>query len=140
VYETKHRSVYLMQQRIKKHPFLAMFDGADPNSSTADRSESTTPLQALYMMNDKFVHEQSERYAAELMKMHAEPRGRVAAAIAASYGRPAADEEVAAAEQFMNQYKLRLRGTPVSQDAYDRSALAAYLRVLLCSNEFVYVD
>src|SRR5205814_4872418 len=29
VYETSRRSVYLMQQRLKKHPFLALFDGPD---------------------------------------------------------------------------------------------------------------
>ena len=30
VYETKRRSVYLMTQRIQRHPYLAIFDGADP--------------------------------------------------------------------------------------------------------------
>ena len=34
VYETNRRSVYLMTQRIQRHPFLALFDGADPNAST----------------------------------------------------------------------------------------------------------
>ena len=27
---TRRRSVYLMQQRLRKHPYLALFDGADP--------------------------------------------------------------------------------------------------------------
>ena len=34
VYETDKRSVYLMVQRQRRHPFLALFDGADPNAST----------------------------------------------------------------------------------------------------------
>jgi hypothetical protein len=34
VYETNRRSVYLMTQRIQRHPFLAIFDGADPSTST----------------------------------------------------------------------------------------------------------
>ena len=36
VYETDRRSVYLMTQRIQRHPFLALFDGADTNASTGD--------------------------------------------------------------------------------------------------------
>src|SRR5579871_3215853 len=55
VYETNRRSVYLMTQRIQRHPFLGLFDGADTNASTARRVTSTTPLQALYLMNDPFV-------------------------------------------------------------------------------------
>ena len=35
VYETNRRSVYLMTQRIQRHPFLALFDGPDTNASTA---------------------------------------------------------------------------------------------------------
>src|SRR5207247_10784061 len=52
VYETNKRSVYLMQQRLKKHPFLELFDGADANSSTADRATRITPLQASFPMRD----------------------------------------------------------------------------------------
>lgn len=69
VYETNHRSVYLMTPRIQRHPYLAIFDGADPSTSTPARQTSTTPLQALYLLNDKFVHEQAEGLA---RRLHAE--------------------------------------------------------------------
>jgi hypothetical protein len=141
VYETRHRSIYLMQQRIKKHPFLALFDGADPNSSTAQRTGSTTPLQALYMMNDKFVFDQSERFATTLTERHPDLASRVSAAIAMCYGRPAdVPEEVAAALQFIDAYRARLAASPKHPADLERPALAAYLRVVLCSNEFFYVD
>jgi hypothetical protein len=45
-YPTHQRAVYLMQQRIRRQPFLSTFDGADPNAATGDRPISTTPLQA----------------------------------------------------------------------------------------------
>ena len=67
VYDTPKRSVYLMTQRIARHPFLALFDGADPNVSTAERSETTTPSQALFLMNDPFTHAQSAALAGRLM-------------------------------------------------------------------------
>ncbi len=52
-----------MTQRIQRHPYLAIFDGADPAASTPVRTTSTTPLQALYLLNDAFVHEQSKQFA-----------------------------------------------------------------------------
>jgi hypothetical protein len=58
-YESSHRSVYLMVQRQQKHPFLSLFDGADPNVSTASRFTTTTPTQALFLMNSPFVNEQT---------------------------------------------------------------------------------
>jgi hypothetical protein len=45
VYDTNRRSVYLMTQRIQRHPFLAIFDGPDTGASTASRGTSTTTLQ-----------------------------------------------------------------------------------------------
>ncbi len=52
-YDTNHRSVYLMVQRNRRHPFLGLFDGADPNASTAQRQSTIVPPQALYFMNDR---------------------------------------------------------------------------------------
>ncbi len=55
VYPSNHRSVYLMTQRLVKHPFLALFDGPDTNTSTDVRGRSTVPLQALWFLNNPFV-------------------------------------------------------------------------------------
>src|SRR5204863_398311 len=60
VYHHDRRSVYLMTQRIARHPYLALFDGPDTNASTARRVSSTTPLQALFLLNDPFVHRLAE--------------------------------------------------------------------------------
>src|SRR6185295_1763062 len=46
VYDTDKRSVYVMTQRFQRHPFFALFDGADTNASTDRRLVSTTPPQA----------------------------------------------------------------------------------------------
>jgi hypothetical protein len=44
-----------MTQRIQRHPFLALFDGPDTNTSTDTRTDSTVPLQALFLMNNPFI-------------------------------------------------------------------------------------
>jgi len=74
VYDTKKRSVYVMQQRQRRHPFFATFDGADTNQTTAVRLISTTPLQALFMMNDKFTHEIARTFTTLLLAEKDEAR------------------------------------------------------------------
>ena len=66
-----------MTQRIRRHPFLALFDGPDPNASTAKRSITTVPTQALFFMNDPFVHEQAEGFARRLLAAHADEADRI---------------------------------------------------------------
>ena len=43
--DTNKRSVYLMTQRIQRHSYLAIFDGADPSTSTAARPDDPARLQ-----------------------------------------------------------------------------------------------
>src|SRR4029077_14096010 len=93
VYDTDRRSVYLMTQRIQRHPFLALFDGADTNASTATRVTSTTPLQALYLMNDPFVHAQARKLTERLMAECADDSGRIERAYALLFGRPPTGKE-----------------------------------------------
>ncbi|MDA2938273.1 DUF1553 domain-containing protein [Acidobacteria bacterium AH-259-A15] len=140
VYETKRRSVYLMTQRIQKHPYLSIFDGADTNSSTAGRLVTTTPIQALFMMNSAFVHERADHLARGLIAEVPETPRRIDRAHRMALGRPARPEELRKAEHYLKQArkKLAAAGTPVSE-LYTQ-ALASYLRALLSSNEFLFVD
>src|SRR4029077_9668911 len=78
VYETRKRSVYLMQQRLRKNPYLALFDGADPSSSTGVRLPSTTPLQALFAMNDPLAHAASAKFAARVISQSFDDPARIA--------------------------------------------------------------
>ena len=133
VYDHDKRSVYLMTQRIKRHPFLGLFDGADPNSSTPRRDVTTVPTQALYFLNDPFVHAKSARLAERLLALpDAEARLKRLSLLA--YGRPPTADEVQVAARFLASY-----GQPGDKDR-DRKALAAWARVVFASNEFLYVD
>ena len=115
VYEGNRRSVYLMTQRIKRHPFLALFDGADPNASTAGRRTTTVPTQALFFLNDPFVHATAEHLA-----------GRM----------------IARGESAIPRIRTLYRTALVAHGKADpdRVAMAAFTRVLLGSNEFLTVD
>jgi hypothetical protein len=138
VYGHHRRSVYLMTQRLKRHPFLTLFDGADPNASTAERASTTVPTQALFFLNDPFLHESSDHWATRLMSQTAEMERRLELAWRAALGRHPTLEELRDAQDFLRDYRQELNQLQ-TQDA-DRLALAACLRLLLGSNEFLHVD
>jgi hypothetical protein len=138
LYNTWQRSVYVMQQRIRKHPFMATFDGADPNSSTAERPVTTTPLQALFSLNDKFVHEQAEFFAARLITEWDCDAKRITRAYELSYGRRPSADELRTAQNYLRHTTTKLEKLKLS-DAEDKS-WASFARSLFASNEFMFVD
>ena len=77
MYDHNKRSVYLMTQRLKRHPFLALFDGADPNATTAQRLATTVPTQALFFLNDPFVHAKAEQWADRLLAAGPDEQQRI---------------------------------------------------------------
>lgn len=140
VYPTLLRSVYLMTQRIRKHPFLEVFDGADPNISTAQRLPSTTPLQALLLMNDPFVHEQSEKLATRLRNSTGDDAGRVELAYRLALGREPRPRESAATVTYLTSVRENLRKSSRVPGELEHAALASLARALFASNEFAYTD
>ncbi|HET6572628.1 MAG TPA: DUF1553 domain-containing protein, partial [Fimbriiglobus sp.] len=140
VYQTDRRSVYLMTQRIQRHPFLALFDGADTNASTARRITSTTPLQALYLMNDPFVHDQAKQFAARLLAEASDDAGRVRRAYLLAYGRPPTAAEQAAAREYLAKVTDKLRAGGVGTGELPAKVWASFARVVFLSSEFVYVE
>jgi hypothetical protein len=100
---------------------MTTFDCADPSQCTPARSETTTPLQALALLNDRFMLRQAERFAARV-KAEA-PRDPVTLAARLAWQR-----EINPAEQQLLREHASEHG------------LAAVCRVLLNSNEFLYVD
>ena len=140
VYDTKKRSVYLMQQRLKKHPLLEVFDGADPNAPTGTRSMSTTPVQALYAMNNKLVHEVSDALAVRVSVALTEEPARIDYAHRLALGRPASEEETRLAAEYLSETRAKLKETGMAWDKQTRAAMASYLRMVLASNEFFFVD
>jgi hypothetical protein len=140
VYETDRRSIYLMQQRQKKHPLMEVFDGADTNINTSPRPLSTTPLQALFLMNNPFVHSQADRLAVRVGMAYETTTQRIDYAFRLAYGRPATPAEIRESIAYLQQTRKQLQAFETPADRLTREALASYLRALLGSSEFLYVD
>ncbi len=140
VYPTSQRSVYLMTQRLIKHPYLAIFDGPDTNVSTEARPRSTVPLQALYLLNNPFVETQAQAFARRLMAMKAGDDGRITAAYRLAWSRPADDLELARNREFLDSARCALAAAQVPADRREVEAWTALAKIMLTANEFLYID
>jgi hypothetical protein len=140
VYASNHRSVYLMTQRIQRHPFLALFDGPDPNVSTDLRTSATVPLQALYLMNNPFVADQAAAFARRVLGSRQEPISRIDLAHLLAYARPASRVEGERGAAYLQAFEQELARSGVASAEAETEAWTSYARVLLTANEFVYVD
>jgi hypothetical protein len=135
VYDNNQRSVYLMIVRNRRHPFLGLFDGADPNATTPQRQVTTVPTQALYFMNDPFFHKQADLFAARLPAATA---SRLDELFRIALQRSPSPRERETATSFLKRYSDELKD--VAAPERDRAAWAALARVVLAGNEFLLLD
>jgi mono/diheme cytochrome c family protein len=140
VYDTPKRSVYVMVQRSVRHPYLSTFDGADPNVSTGERTSSITPLQALFMMNSEFIHERSKHFAARLIAAAPDSTRRLNLAFESSLGRRPTKVETRRALEYLRQGRQKLEAAGVKSDQVPLESWASFLRAMLASNAFIYID
>lgn len=138
VYDHNKRSVYLMTQRLKRHPFLTLFDGPDPNASTADRLGTTVPTQALFFLNDPFVHSKADAWATRLITENRSEIQQIDLACQQALGRPVTVEELQEATEFLAACRTEL--STIGMDNVDHDAMASFLRTMIGSNEFLHVD
>ena len=135
-FETDKRSVYLVGVRNRRHPFLGLFDGADPNATTPQRQTTTVPTQALYFLNEPFFHKQAEKLAGRAMaKPDAE---RVDELFRIALHRTPSKDDRAFAAAFLERYAGNLTDVPAADRT--KSAWSALARILLASNEFLFVE
>lgn len=118
------RSIYRMWARGGKSPLLDTLDCPDPSTMTPKRGSTTTPLQALAMLNNSFMLRMANGMAARVEKDAGEDAGKqVERAFELAYSRPPRKEEVELGVTFV-----------------EGNGLAAFCRVLLNTNGFLYVD
>ena len=140
VYRSQHRTVYLMTQRVQRHPFLAVFDGPDTNLSTATRTRSIIPQQALYLMNNPFVREQSKGFAQRLIVETESVDQRIQQAHLLAWGRSARKTEVEKGRAYIEQYQKQLVAHEAKPAEIELDTWTSYARIMIMSNEFLCVE
>jgi hypothetical protein len=135
--KSPRRSIYTKVLRNSRDPLLDVFDPAETFTSTAQRNVTTTPTQALLMLNSPFMQQQAQAFAARLLKeAPANDEGRIDAAFRLVFGRAATVQQKEQVRAFLAEQAKRL---PATAEA-PRAVLAELCLVLLNANEFVYVD
>ena len=124
------RSVYVKVRRNTRDPLLDVFDVADGLTTMPTRNVTTTPIQALLMINGPWMISRGKA-ATTVIRSHGikETDQQVIALYVQILGREPNDGELSAAVKFL---QLKNEGKETS--------LADLAHVLLNSNEFVYVD
>ncbi|MDH3719769.1 MAG: DUF1553 domain-containing protein, partial [Planctomycetota bacterium] len=140
VYPSNRRSVYLMVQRLHPHPYLSLFNGPDTSSSTAVRDQSTVSTQSLFMLNSGFVHKQAEGLAARLIAAPSDPSERIELAYELVYARPPTEDDIGRMLAYHDRYVETLADEKIDANRLDHQAWSSIARMMLASNEFIYVN
>ncbi len=112
------RGLYTHWQRTFLQPMLANFDAPSREECTAARVQSNTPQQALTLLNDPTFVEAARALAQTLLAGAATtPAERLDQAFLRALGRPAATEEQAALQDFLQAQRAAFRADPASADA-----------------------
>jgi hypothetical protein len=134
---SKRRSIYFTVKRSKLVPMMTIFDGPDALGGLAERPTTTIAPQALALMNSPHVRGYARAFAKRITadaKTTMEESLRTAYLIALA--RPPQAEELADSLTFVRQ---QMQSYAATGDSRER-ALADFCQVLMCLNEFVYVE
>ena len=136
---TRRRSVYVPVIRNKLAGEMRLFDFADSVSSCERRTESTTSLQALYMMNSENLYERSRSFAQYLLADgNYDDSGRVKRAYRITLTRAPTSPEIEQALNYIEKYPVAA-GSESPEDAR-LDSWQSFCRILMTSNEFNYVN
>lgn len=107
---SNRRSVYGFIDRQNLEGLFRTFDLASPNASSPQRFVTTVPQQALFLMNSKFIADQSRKLAQRIDSLPVEER--IGHLYETLLGRPAEPEEMSLALQYVNSRQETAVVTP----------------------------
>jgi cytochrome c553 len=127
------RTIYGFIDRQNLPGVMRTFDFASPDATVGMRHATTTPPQALFLMNNTFVVEQAKAFAARPDVAGQSDAARIDRMYRIAFGRPAEPDEVTLGLTFLKQASDNAAGNRLSP-------WEQYGQVLLEANEFAFVD
>ena len=152
--ERNRRSVYVFVRRNTRYPMFDAFDMPDPHESCSRRNVTTSPIQALTMLNSKLTLEWAQSFAARVLDSAGDNLDKqIAAAYELAFSRkPSTGETQTAKSFFARQRQIiaerkaadeELALPPIlsaSVDEVHAATLVDFCHSLFNANEFVYVN
>jgi hypothetical protein len=106
--ETYRRAIYHQNARASKIDLVSDFDCPDSAFATARRSATTTPLQALTLLNHSFTLDMATEWAERLQReAPGDVDGQIRRAFVLAYGKTANKKEVAESRKVVVSHGLR---------------------------------
>jgi hypothetical protein len=129
----KRRSVYFFIKRSQLIPMMMLFDWPEHLVSIGQRQSTTIAPQALAFMNNPLARSAAEALASQISDL-----GQLDKLFVQVLSRKATDAEREAAVRFIAQAEKTRKEQNASQP--EKMAIADFCQILLCCNEFIYVD
>ena len=150
--ERYRRSLYVFIRRNTRYPMFETFDLPDTHESCPRRDITTSPLQALTLLNSEVVLEWARGFAGRLLfSAGLDPDAQIDRAYRLAYSRRPTSEEKDRALDFLRRHRgviaehaaegeklvLPLM-RPYNVDPIEAAALVDFCHMIISSNEFTY--
>lgn len=133
--KTPRRALYVKSFRNAPEELLHTFDGADGLTCVAQRTNTTTPTQALLMINGDYVLGRATKLAERVRDAKFETRDDALDYVfRLAWGRAPSNAERGQAIRFVGP------ATDPEGRTIDQNRLVDFCHVLFNSNEFLYID
>lgn len=141
--DQQRRSIYLLARRSNPASFLRVFDYPVIDVNCTRRASSTTPLQSLTMVNSEFLIASASQLALRIENLVGE-NAPLTSKIEMAYWltlsrRPSELELNAAEEHLKNLVALYTQASGANTES-PNAPFSNLVHMLLCTNEFLYVD
>ena len=149
--ERNRRSIYVFVRRNTRYPLFDSFDMPDPHESCPRRNVTTSPIQALNLLNSKLTLEWAQSFAGRVLESTDNFERQIETAFELAYCRPPDKFERQLARDFFKDHRdiitERIKAgedvpLPPNYSAQFTEAEAAtmvdFCHMLLNGNEFVY--
>ena len=134
----RRRSIYQRIRRNASNPFLEVFDAPKPSTTRGKRDVTNVPAQALTMLNDPFVIDQSSKWAALMIADNATPEQRIRRMFALALSREPDSDELQASLNYLTELADE-HGVAATNVSGHVAVWQDFAQSIFCLKEFLYV-
>lgn len=131
--QSRRKTIYGEIDRQNLPGIYRIFDLPNPDQSAAKRTRTTVPQQSLFMINSPFVAAQANHIMKELVSNNERQIDQIKQLYRTLFQREPTPLEIEIGSQYIKSAEL-------SHKPDNLAPLARYAQVLLCTNEFEFID
>mgnify|MGYP001114328300 FL=1 len=131
--QSRRKTIYGEIDRQNLPGIYRVFDLPNPDQSAAKRTRTTVPQQSLFMINSPFVAAQANHIMKELVSNNERQLDQIKQLYRTLFQREPTPLEIEIGSQYIKSAEL-------SHSPDNLAPLARYAQVLLCTNEFEFID